>query len=88
MTTAQQERPVKTDADRERERTDRFRRVAGLRANNALTYMEKLLHTADTTRYSYSEAQAAEIVSKLRVAVDQVEAAYAGAVGERLRVEL
>jgi hypothetical protein len=72
--------------ERELERIERFRRIASSRANRALETLEKLITTADRSRYSYNDEQAAEIVSKLRQAVDQVEIAYSQK--RRLRVEL
>jgi len=74
--------------ERELERVERFKRIASHRANRALDYMESLLRTADKSRYHYSDKQAAEVIGKLRQAVDQLEAAYAGARGSKLRVEL
>lgn len=74
--------------ERELERVERFRRVAAHRANKALDYLESLMRTADRSRYHYSDKQAAEIVGKLRQAVDQLEAAYASKRDKRLRVEL
>jgi uncharacterized protein YukE len=68
------------------ERIERFRRIAGGRANSALATIERLANTADRNRYSYSDRQVDEIVGKLRQAVDQLEAAYAGKT--RLRIEL
>jgi branched-subunit amino acid aminotransferase/4-amino-4-deoxychorismate lyase len=70
----------------ELQRIDRFRRVAGGRANKALEHIERLITTADRSRYSYTDDQVAEVVSKLRQAVDQVEIAYSQK--RRLRVEL
>jgi hypothetical protein len=64
----------------------RFRRVAGSRANAALHQLERLTHTADRRRYTYTDEQAAEIVGKLRQALDRLEAAYNGA--DQLRIEL
>lgn len=72
--------------ERELERIDRFRRIASGRANRALENIERLIATADRSRYSYTDEQVAEIVSKLRQAVDQVEIAYSQK--RRLRVEL
>jgi hypothetical protein len=72
--------------ERELERIDRFRRIAGGRANRALEQMEMLMRTADRSRYSFTDKQVIEIVSKLRQAVDQLEVAYAEK--HRIRVEL
>lgn len=72
--------------ERELERIERFRRIAGGRANRALEYIERLIRTADRDRYSYTDKQVAEIVGKFRQAVDQLEAAYAQK--RRLRVDL
>jgi hypothetical protein len=72
--------------ERELERIDRFRRIAGGRANRALEQIERLITTADRSRYSYTDEQVAEITSKLRQAVDQVEIAYSQK--RRLQVEL
>lgn len=72
--------------ERELERIDRFRRIASGRANRALEQIERLITTADRGRYSYTDEQVAEIVGKLRQAVDQVEIAYSQK--RRLRVEL
>jgi hypothetical protein len=78
--------PKELSPERELERIDRFRRIASNRANRALEQLERLITTADRGRYSYTDEQAAEIVSKLRQAVDQVEIAYSQK--RRLRVEL
>ena len=72
--------------ERELERIDRFRRIAGGRANRALEQIERLMTTADRSRYSFTDKQVIEIVSKLRQAVDQLEVAYAEK--HRIRVEL
>lgn len=82
-----QERSEK-EVERELERIERFRRIAGHRANRALDYIEALLRTAERARYSHNDEQAQEIVGKLRQAVDQLEAAYAGGGSRKLRVEL
>ena len=74
--------------ERELERVERFKRIATYRANRALDYMEALVRTADRSRYHYSNKQAAEVVGKLRQAIDQLEAAYAGGGSTKLRVEL
>lgn len=72
--------------ERELERIDRFRRIAGGRANRALEQIERLMTTADRSRYSFTDKQVVEIVSKLRQAVDQLEVAYSEK--HRIRVEL
>ena len=77
-----------TNVDRELEQIERFRRVAGYRANRALDYLEMLLRTADRSRYMYSDKQVAEVVGKLRQAVDQLEAAYSAKGTKRLRIDL
>lgn len=83
------EKTKKSDElERELERIERFKKVAGHRANRALDYLEMLLRTADRQRYVYSEKQVTEILGKLRQAVDQLEAAYAGSGRSSLRVEL
>lgn len=74
--------------ERELERIERFRRVASHRANKALDYIESLMRTADKSRYHYSDKQAGEVVTKLRQATDQLEAAYASKRDKRLRVDL
>lgn len=76
------------EVERELEKIERFRRVATLRANRALGYIESLLHTADRGRYSYNDEQVAEIIGKLRQATDQLAGAYAGQTSPSLRVEL
>ena len=76
------------DVERELERIERFRRVAGYRANKALDFIEGLLNTSDRQRYSFTDEQASEIVSKLHQAVDQLGAAYAGQRKSRVRVDL
>jgi hypothetical protein len=76
------------EVERELERIERFRKVASHRANRALDYIEGLLNTADRSRYSFTDEQAAEITSKLNQAVDQLAAAYAGQRKSRVRVEL
>lgn len=79
----------KSDAlERELERVARFKRIAAQRANRALDYIEMLLRTADTSRYAYTDKQSGEVIGKLRQAVDQLEAAYAGSRGAKLRVDL
>lgn len=55
---------------------------------HALDYIEGLLNTSDRSRYSFNEEQAAEIVTKLHQAVDQLGAAYAGQRKTRVRVDL
>jgi len=70
----------------EMQRIERFRRIAGRRANQALGTIERLINTADRDRYAYTDQQVGEIVGKLRQAIDQLEAAYAQK--RRLRVEL
>lgn len=72
--------------EKELERIERFRRIASGRANRALESIERLIITADRSRYSYTDEQVAEIVSKMRQAVDQLEVAYSQK--RRLRVEL
>lgn len=72
--------------ERELERIERFRRIASGRANRVLEGLERLITTADRSRYSYTDDQVAEIVSKMRQAVDQLEVAYSQK--RRLRVEL
>lgn len=74
--------------EHEFERGERFRRIAGHRANRALDYLEMLVRTADRSRYAYTDKQAREIVGKLRQALDQLEAAYSNKGTTRLRVEL
>lgn len=74
--------------EREMERAERFRRIASHRANKALGYIEALLRTADRSRYLYSEKQTTEVVTKLRQAIDQLEAAYSGGGAAKLRVDL
>ena len=76
------------EVQKELERIERFRKVAGHRANRALDYMEALLRTSDRGRYSYTEEQVAEILGKLRQATDQLAAAYSGQQAARLRVDL
>jgi hypothetical protein len=76
------------EVQRELERIERFRRVASYRANRALGYIESLLRTADRGRYSYTDEQIAEVIGKLRQAIDQLAAAYAGQAEARLRVDL
>ena len=76
------------EVEKELERIERFRKVAGFRANRALDYIEALLRTSDRARYSYTTEQAEQIVSKLRQAVDQLEAGYYGKPSARLRVDL
>ena len=76
------------DVERELERIERFRKVATHRANRALDYMEMLLRTADRSRYSYSDEQAAEVIGKLTQAVDQIAAAYSGQRQTKIRVDL
>ena len=72
--------------ERELERIDRFRRIAGGRANRALEQIERLMTTADRSRYSFTDKQVVEIVTKLRQAVDQLEVAYSEK--HKIRVEL
>jgi branched-subunit amino acid aminotransferase/4-amino-4-deoxychorismate lyase len=74
--------------ERELERIERFRRIARARANHALEHIERLMRTADRTRYSYTDEQVAEVIGKLRQAVDQLEVAYAQERRGGLRVEL
>jgi hypothetical protein len=74
--------------ERELERVERFKKVAGFRANKALDYLDALQRTADRSRYHYTEKQAAEVIAKLRQGVDQLESAYASKRDKRLRVEL
>ena len=76
------------DVERELERIERFRKVAGHRANRSLDYIDMLLRTADRSRYSYTDEQASEIISKLRQATDQLAAAYSGQRSTRIRVDL
>lgn len=76
------------DVERELERIERFRKIAGHRANRALDYMEMLLRTSDRSRYSYTDEQVGEIVAKLRQATDQIAAAYSGQRTARLRVDI
>jgi predicted RecB family endonuclease len=83
-----QTEPRNDKLERELERVERFRRVAGHRANKALDYIESLMRTADRSRYHYSDKQAGEVIAKLRQGVDQLEAAYASKRDKRLRVEL
>jgi hypothetical protein len=75
------------DVERELERIERFRKVAAHRANRALDYVEMLLRTSDRSRYSYTEEQTTEIISKLHQAVDQLAAAYSGQRQSKLRVD-
>lgn len=72
--------------EREMERIERFRRIAAARANRALENIERLMRTADRDRYSYTDQQVSEIVSKFRKAVDTLESAYAER--QKIRVEL
>lgn len=72
--------------EKEMERIERFRKIAGHRANSALESIERLIRTADRSRYSYTDAQVLEITSKLEQAIDQVKAAYSQK--RQLRVEL
>jgi hypothetical protein len=75
--------------DLEAERQERFRRVVTLRANRILKDMELLLRTSNRNGgYSYTSAQADEVISKLQTALDALASAYAGGAGEKLRVEL
>lgn len=76
------------EVERELEKIERFKKVAAHRANRSLDYMEALLKTADRSRYSYTQEQAAQIVNLLTQAVDQIAAAYSGQRNARLRVEL
>lgn len=76
------------EVERELERIERFRKVAGYRANRALDYIEGLLNTSDRSRYSFTDEQATEVTSKLHQAVDQLAAAYAGQRKTRVRVDL
>lgn len=76
------------EVERELERLERFRKIAAYRSNKALDYMEALLRTSDRSRYSYTDEQAAEIIGKLRQAVDQIAASYSGQRSTRIRVEL
>lgn len=75
--------------DHAAEREERFRRVAGKRANRILGDMELLLRTANRSGgYSYTPEQAEEVVGKIRLATDKLEAAFSGGTRERLTVEL
>jgi hypothetical protein len=76
------------ELERELERIERFKRVAAHRANKALDYIDSLTRTADRSRYHYSEKQVGEILTKLRQATDQLEAAYLSKHDKRPRVEL
>ena len=76
------------DVERELERIERFRKVAPHRANRALDYVEALLRTSDRSRYSYTDDQASEVISKLHQAVDQLAAAYSGQRQTKIRVDL
>jgi hypothetical protein len=76
------------DPMRDYERAERFKRVAGRRANLALGSIEKLVKTADRGHYAYTEAQVATILSTLRKSIDQLEAAYANSGPKRPRIEL
>lgn len=76
------------DVERELEKIERFRKVAGHRANRALDYMEMLLRTADRGRYTYTDEQVTEIIGKLTQATDQLAATYAGQRKPQIRVEL
>jgi len=87
MATSVEASRVSEVRDRSAERADAFRRVAGHRANRALGYVESLLHTADRSRYAYTDEQVAEVVGKLQQAVDQLAAAYKNTTPS-LRVEL
>jgi hypothetical protein len=78
----------KQDVQRELEKIERFRRVASRRANAALKQLEMLLRTSDRSYYSYNDEQVAEVMGKLRQAVDQLAGAYSGAAKSRLKVEL
>lgn len=83
------EAPKLTAEEHAAERRERFRRVAQRRANAALNEIEKLMRTANRNGgYEFTDDQAEQIVSLLRAAVDKLEAAYAGARGEKARVEL
>jgi hypothetical protein len=88
--TATAEAPVEqTPEERKAEREERFKRVAQRRANAALNEIEKLMRTANRNGgYEFTEEQSEQIVGLLRAAVDKLEAAYAGARGEKARVEL
>lgn len=80
-------RSVKTiSPEAELERIERFKRIAAPRANRVLSGIERLANTANRDSYTYTDKQVAEIVGKLRQAVDQLEAAYAQK--RQLRVEL
>lgn len=83
-------RETRSQAEVEKElvRIERFRRVATYRANRSLAYLESLVRTADRSRYSYTEAQVAEILGKIRQATDQLAAAYAQQESPHLTVEL
>jgi hypothetical protein len=76
------------EVNAELQKIERFRRVASHRANRALGYIEALLRTADRGRYSYTDDQAAEVIGKLRQAVDQLAASYSGQSQTRLKVDL
>jgi rRNA-processing protein FCF1 len=76
------------EVERELEKMERFRKVAGRRANRALDYMEMLLRTSDRGRYAYTDEQVTEILAKLNQATDQLAAAYAGQRAARIRVDL
>ena len=76
------------DPLREYERVEAFKRVAGRRANAALRNIDLLIHTADRGRYSYTERQTTEILSTLRKAIDQLEAAFTSKGSNRPRIEL
>jgi hypothetical protein len=76
------------EVQRELERIERFRKVATHRANKALDYIEMLLRTSDRSRYSYTDEQVTEVISKLTQATDQLAAAYSGQRKASLRVEL
>lgn len=85
---AEATRRTPKEVERELERIERFRKIAGHRANKALDYMEMLLRTADTSRYAYTDEQVGEIIGKLRQATDQLAAAYSGQRQAKVRVEL
>lgn len=59
-------------------KSDRFKRVASKRTNDALRAIDGLLNTANTANYEYSAEQAEKIVTTLTEAVDRLSKRYAG----------
>lgn len=70
------------------EKAERFRKVAELRTNRALDYIDRLKNCADSSRYAYTEKQAETIVAALRDATDAVQTAFTQNGDAKLRVKL